>query len=58
MIILTGNEGFIGKAFEKKLDLENAYRVAQLGAFPLLEDYKDRDNKKALDRLKKIKNQK
>jgi len=43
MIILTGNEGFIGKAFEKKLDLENAYRVAQLGAFPLLEDYNDWD---------------
>ena len=43
MIILTGNEGFIGKAFEKKLDLENTYRVAQSGAFPFLEDYEDWD---------------
>ncbi len=43
MIILTGNEGFIGRAFEKKLDLENTYRVAQAGAFPFLEDYEDWD---------------
>ena len=43
MIILTGNEGFIGKAFEKNLDLENTYRVAQAGAFPFLEDYEDWD---------------
>ena len=27
MIILTAYEGFIGKAFEKKLDPENLYRV-------------------------------
>ena len=43
MIILTGNEGFIGKAFEKKLDPENLYRVGQSGADLFLEQYEDWD---------------
>ena len=43
MIILTGNNGFIGKVFENKIDLENLYRVEFGGAFPFLEDYKDWD---------------
>ena len=41
MIILTGYEGFIGKAFEKKLDPENLYRVGQSGAALFLEQYED-----------------
>ena len=43
MIILTGYEGFIGKAFEKKLDPENLYRVGQSGADLFLEQYEDWD---------------
>ena len=30
MIILTGYKGFIGQAFEKRLDPENVYRVEQV----------------------------
>ena len=40
MIILTGYKGFIGQAFEKKLDSENLYRVEQSGAFDFLNQYK------------------
>ena len=43
MIILTGNNGFIGKAFEKKLDPENLYRIEAVGAFKFLEEYEDWD---------------
>ena len=43
MIILTGNSGFIGKSFEKKLDPENLYRVEQEGAFSFLEQYENWD---------------
>ena len=43
MIILTGYEGFIGKAFEKKLDPENLYRVGQGGANLFIEQYEDWD---------------
>ena len=43
MIILTGYEGFIGKAFEKKLDPENLYRVGQGGADLFIEQYEDWD---------------
>ena len=41
MIILTGNNGFIGKAFENKLDPENLYRIEVGGAFKFLEEYED-----------------
>ena len=43
MIILTGNNGFIGKAFTKKIDPENLYRVEADGAFLFLEQYEDWD---------------
>ena len=43
MIILTGYEGFIGKAFEKKLDPENLYRVGEGGADLFIEQYEDWD---------------
>jgi ADP-L-glycero-D-manno-heptose 6-epimerase len=43
MIILTGYEGFIGKAFEKKLDPENLYRVGQGGVDLFIEEYEDWD---------------
>ena len=43
MIILTGYEGFIGKAFENKLDSENLYRVGQGGAELFIEQYEDWD---------------
>ena len=43
MIILTGNTGFIGKAFENKLDSDNLYRVEKDGTFPFLEQYEDWD---------------
>ena len=43
MIILTGYDGFIGRAFCKDLDPENIYRVGVDGAFPFLEEYKDWD---------------
>ena len=43
MIILTGNNGFIGKAFENKLDPDNLYRVEKDGTFPFLEQYEDWD---------------
>ena len=33
MIILTGYQGFIGQAFEKKIVPENLYRVEKDGAF-------------------------
>ena len=39
MIILTGYKGFIGQAFENKLDPENLYRVEQSGAFDFLNQY-------------------
>ena len=32
MIILTGNNGFIGKAFENKLNHKDLYRVEAHGA--------------------------
>ena len=43
MIIVTGYDGFIGRAFCKELDPENIYRVGVDGAFPFLEEYKDWD---------------
>ena len=43
MIILTGYEGFIGKAFERTLDIENLYRIGQGGADLFLEQYEDWD---------------
>ena len=43
MIIVTGYDGFIGKAFCNKLDSENLYRVGIGGAFAFLEEYKDWD---------------
>ena len=43
MIILTGYNGFIGKAFASVLDPENLYRVEAEGAFQFLEDYTDWD---------------
>jgi len=43
MIILTGNNGFIGKAFENRLDPENLYRIEVGGAFKFLEEYEDWD---------------
>ncbi len=43
MIILTGNNGFIGQTFENKLDSENLYRVEAEGAFKFLEEYEDWD---------------
>ena len=39
MIILTGYQGFIGQAFEKKIDPENLYRVEKDGAFDFLNQY-------------------
>ena len=39
MIILTGNNGFIGKAFENKLNHKDLYRVEAEGAFKFLEEY-------------------
>ena len=39
MIILTGYKGFIGKAFEKRIDPENLYRVEQSHAFDFLNQY-------------------
>ena len=36
MIILTGYKGFIGQAFEKRIDPENLYRVEQSHAFDFL----------------------
>ena len=44
MIILTGNNGFIGKAFENKLNHKDLYRVEAEGAFKFLEEYEDWDN--------------
>ena len=44
MIILTGYNGFIGKAFAEKIDPENLYRVEAEGAFKFLEEYEDWDN--------------
>ena len=41
MIILTGNNGFIGKAFENKLNHKDLYRVEAEGAFKFLEEYED-----------------
>ena len=38
MIILTGNNGFIGKVFENAIDPDNLYRVEFGGAFLFLED--------------------
>lgn len=43
MIIVTGYDGFIGRAFCKEFDPENIYRVGVDGAFPFLEEYKDWD---------------
>ena len=43
MIILTGYNGFIGKAFAEKIDPENLYRVEAEGAFKFLEEYEDWD---------------
>jgi len=43
MIIVTGYDGFIGRAFCSKLDPENLYRVGIGGAFSFLEEYKDWD---------------
>mgnify|MGYP001026523554 CR=1 FL=1 len=43
MIILTGNNGFIGKVFENAIDPDNLYRVEFGGAFLFLEDYTDWD---------------
>ena len=39
MIILTGYKGFIGQAFEKRIDPENLYRVEQSHAFDFLNQY-------------------
>ena len=39
MIILTGYQGFIGQAFQKRLDPENLYRIEQSGAFDFLSQY-------------------
>ena len=39
MIILTGYQGFIGQAFEKRIDPENLYRVEKDGAFDFLNQY-------------------
>ena len=44
MIILTGYNGFIGKAFAESTDPENLYRVEAEGAFKFLEEYEDWDN--------------
>ena len=44
MIILTGNNGFIGKAFDNKLNHKDLYRVEAEGAFKFLEEYEDWDN--------------
>ena len=43
MIILTGNNGFIGKAFENKLNHKDLYRVEAEGAFKFLEEYEEWD---------------
>ena len=43
MIILTGYNGFIGKAFAKKLDEDNLYRVERDGVDLFLRDYEDWD---------------
>jgi len=43
MIILTGNNGFIGKNFCETLDLKNVYRVEMDGAYSFIEEYKDWD---------------
>ena len=43
MIILTGYNGFIGKAFASVLDPENIYRVEAEGAFQFLEEYEKWD---------------
>ena len=44
MIILTGYNGFIGKAFENKLQHKDLYRVEAESAFKFLEEYEDWDN--------------
>lgn len=43
MIILTGYQGFIGKAFERRLSHKEIYRVEVEGAFDFLRDYEDWD---------------
>ncbi len=43
MIILTGYNGFIGKAFASVLDPDNIYRVEAEGAFQFLEEYEKWD---------------
>ena len=43
MIILTGYQGFIGKAFARKLSHKEIYRVEVEGAFDFLEQYEDWD---------------
>ena len=43
MIILTGYQGFIGKAFVRKLSHKEIYRVEAEGAFDFLRDYEDWD---------------
>ena len=43
MIILTGNNGFIGKYLKMQLNPDNLYRVEFGGAFLFLEDYTDWD---------------
>ena len=43
MIILTGNNGFIGKAFKNKLNHKDLYGVEAESAFKFLEDYEDWD---------------
>ena len=39
MIILTGYKGFIGQAFQKRIDPENLYRVEKDGAFDFIDQY-------------------
>tara|TARA_B100000927_G_C16428634_1_gene454563 strand:+ start:17 stop:829 length:813 start_codon:yes stop_codon:yes gene_type:complete len=43
MIILTGYNGFIGKAFAKRLDEDNIYRVEKDGVDLFLREYEDWD---------------
>ena len=37
--IITGYKGFIGQAFEKRIDPENLYRIEKDGAFDFLNQY-------------------